>query len=297
MAHPQDNRPLSFRMLVGLNVAILVLSVVVGACFFRGALGFADGVNMFSPYPKISVRIAATPYEYVSDWYNHMNGRVSQAIMDCGLFVYAKAFARTPEAFPWWLMRSLSLFCAMAAPFNFLVPAIGRGNCGLGAILGLYLTILVSWMLSYNVVTYSLWFDVLLTDRFLPIYVISLMCIILHRGWFEQTLFGEALHGALYLFFAVEQFLVTMPILFLAFACSHTHGRLFFSVRDGPWDACGLSEIAHRHRDRWNHNGDFAHSFCRQSLDDSLGNNWGVHRPDLQRGEASATICCRREDG
>jgi len=218
MAHPQDNRPLSFRMLVGLNVAILVLSVVVGACFFRGALGFADGVNMFSPYPKISVRIAATPYEYVSDWYNHMNGRVSQAIMDCGLFVYAKAFARTPEAFPWWLMRSLSLFCAMAAPFNFLVPAIGRGNCGLGAILGLYLTILVSWMLSYNVVTYSLWFDVLLTDRFLPIYVISLMCIILHRGWFEQTLFGEALHGALYLFFAVEQFLVTMPILFLAFA-------------------------------------------------------------------------------
>jgi hypothetical protein len=86
-------------------------------------------------------------------------------------------------------------------------------------------------------------------------------------------------------------------LLFLAFACSHTHGRLFFSVRDGPWDACGLSEIAQRHRDRWNHNGDFAHSFCRQSLDDSLGSNWGVHRPDLQRGEASATICCRREDG
>lgn len=202
-----------------LNLLILLFSLFWGARVFKGAFGFADGINMFSPYPIIGVsgRVVVDFWEYVWDWYNGMNGRTCQAILDGLIFVYSKMFIAAPEDFPWWLTRSLSLFCAIAAPLNFLIPAFRARLISRKATFFMLLAIWGAWTLSNNVVSYALWFDCLLTDRFLLIFLVSVMCLVLYMGYLDQKLYWIVLHGFLYIFLSVEQFMVTVPFLFLAF--------------------------------------------------------------------------------
>lgn len=211
------------RTLLLINILILLFSLGIGACFLRWSLGFADVLNMFSPYPVIdaahgATRIATGAWGYLQDWYNGMNGRVSQALLGCAISAYSKLFASRPEDFPWWLMRALSLFCIIACPLNFMVPAYSIRRVRPTSVFLLLLAIWGSWTLSHNVVSYSLWFDALLTDRFLMIYIVSVMCLAIYKGWLNNKWYLIVLHGCAYMFLAVEQFLLTIPLLFLAFA-------------------------------------------------------------------------------
>jgi hypothetical protein len=205
------------------NVILLAASLVVGRVVYQGAFAYADSLNMLSPYPQLDAAggtsITATSFPaYVAQWYRGLNGRWSQAAMNGAIEAVAKPFVRQPEAFPWWLMRSLSLFCIVATPLNFLAAAgaFGRRRAAFGAVL-LVLAWAI-WSAAQNTYAYSIWFDCLLTDRFVPMYLASLLSVGAARGWPSARPLPLLAFSALYLFVSVEQFLVTMPILLTAFA-------------------------------------------------------------------------------
>jgi hypothetical protein len=114
--------------LVIANVLLLAASLPVGRVLYAGAFAYADALNMLSPYPQLDAaggtNVTATNLaQYVQHWYRGLNGRWSQALMNGALASATKAFGFGPESFPWWMMRSLSLFCMLATPMNLLAGA------------------------------------------------------------------------------------------------------------------------------------------------------------------------------
>lgn len=209
--------------LVITNVLLLVASLVVGRVLYAGAFAYADSLNMLSSYPQLDAaggtNVTATNLaQYVRHWYVGLNGRWSQAVMNGTLASATKVFGFGPESFPWWMMRSLSLFCMLATPINFLAAAGAfarqirpMGVCLLVLAWGI-------WSFAQNTYAYSIWFDCLLTDRFVPMYLASVLAVGVARGWPGRRPLALAGFAAIYLFVAVEQFLVTLPVLLVGYA-------------------------------------------------------------------------------
>ena len=209
--------------LVIANVFLLAASLLAGRVLYAGAFAYADSLNMLSPYPQLDAaggtNVTATSLaQYVQHWYRGLNGRWSQALMNGALASATKAFGFGPESFPWWMMRSLSLFCMLATPMNLLAGAgaLARRIQPIGACL-LVLTWGI-WSSAQNTYAYSLWFDCLLTDRFVPMYLASVLAVGISRGWPGRRPIALAGFAAIYLFVAVEQFMVTLPVLLAGYA-------------------------------------------------------------------------------
>jgi hypothetical protein len=79
------------------------------------------------------------------------------------------------------------------------------------------LAIWMTWSLAPNTMAFSFWFEVLLTDRFLPAYFVSVMLAAVGRGW-PSNARQIAAFGIAYVFLSVEQFLVSLPVLVLGVA-------------------------------------------------------------------------------
>ena len=207
---------LDLRKLLYINLALLGLSLLIGYFLYRTALGWGDSLNMFSPYPHVSMKTnlsSDTMLGYVSSWYSGMNGRWPVAFLNAVGSMFSRKLFFLPEHFPWWAMRSLSLFCCLAAPFNFLfiIKLWIRKLPLLPALLVIY----ALWSFSPNTYSNSITFDCLFTDRFLFVYLISVVAVLIFRkAKFEKIshLLGYSLFG-FFVFF--EQFLVTAPFLFL----------------------------------------------------------------------------------
>jgi len=209
--------------LVIANVLLLTASLLAGRVLYAGAFAYADSLNMLNPYPQFDAAggtnvIATNLAQYVKQWYFGQNGRWSQALMNGILEAGTKTFGFGPESFPWWMMRSLSLFCMLATPMNFLASAgaFARQARPMGVCL-LVLTWGV-WSSAQNTYAYSLWFDCLLTDRFVPMYLASMLAVGVSRGWPSRRPIPLAAFAAIYLFVAVEQFMVTLPVLLAGYA-------------------------------------------------------------------------------
>jgi hypothetical protein len=223
--------------LVIANVLLLAASLLAGRVLYAGAFAYADSLNMLSPYPQLdaagATNVTATNLaQYVQHWYLGLNGRWSQALMNGALSTATKTFGFGPESFPWWMMRSLSLFCMLATPLNFLA--------GAGAFarqirpMGVCLLVLAwgIWSFSQNTYAYSIWFDCLLTDRFVPMYLASVLAVGIARGWPGRRPLALAGFGAVYLFVAIEQFMVTLPVLLAGYAiCGRAPDRAARTLR------------------------------------------------------------------
>jgi hypothetical protein len=207
----------SISGLASLNLLMLVASLILGAILYHGAFGYADALNMYNPAPQLdaasgTTRVASGLPGYVRDWYCGLNGRWGQALMNGSIQMLSRSLVHRPETFPWWLMRSLSLFCLIATPVNFLrgTRQFGSPHRAQGAVL-----LALAWMIwsaANNTYGYSLWFDVLLTDRFVPMYLASVLAVLVGTGWPARRAAPLLAFSALYLLIAVEQFLVTLPI-------------------------------------------------------------------------------------
>jgi hypothetical protein len=230
-----DEGPRLFRRrLFLLNLCALVACVAAGRLLYAGAFGYADVLNMYNPYPQLDAAGASTATahgfgEYVAQWYRGLNGRWGVAVVNAAIELWSKAVVHRPEQFPWWLMRSLSLFCIVTTPLNF-IAAGGQLKRGSFVAAALLLGAWGIWSSSPNTFGYSVWFDALLADRFIPMYVASLLAVALALGPRRGHPAARLAFGAGYVFIAVEQFLVTLPIILAAYAFAGTSGR---TVRRG----------------------------------------------------------------
>jgi hypothetical protein len=206
---------------------------------------------MLNPYPQLDAAggtnvVARNVAEYVRHWYFGLNGRWSQALMNGTLAGVTKLFGFGPESFPWWMMRSLSLFCMLATPLNFLAAA-GAFRPHL-RLMGIFLLAIVwgTWSLSQNTYAYSVWFDCLLTDRFVPMYLTSVLSVGVASGWPTRRPLHLLGFAAVYLFVAVEQFLVTLPVLLAAYALrdlARTSASRAFRIFVGSIALSALSSV------------------------------------------------------
>jgi hypothetical protein len=233
------------RPLLVANLVILLVAIAVGYVVHRGAFGYADALNLYSPYPQLDAangtpKIASTPWRYVRDWYTGLNGRWGQAVMNAAIAAVSRAVRPTPEGFPWWLLRSVSLFCIFAIPLNLLAAAGVVSGAAMVALLAIWMT----WSVAPNTMAYSFWFEVLLTDRFLPAYFVSLMLAAVGNGWPANGR-QVAVFGIAYVFLSVEQFLVSLPVLVLGVALARWEPqRIRSAARWLPILCLGLSAVA-----------------------------------------------------
>lgn len=96
-------------------VGVLIACICLGNFLFQESFPWGDSLNMFSSSPNLNAyspqtMIPNSIFEYISLWYQHMNGRSGQAVLSSFAFWISKNYVDDPFQFPSWIMRSLSLF-------------------------------------------------------------------------------------------------------------------------------------------------------------------------------------------
>jgi len=92
------------------NFSVLVVAMIFARLVFADTLGWGDAMNSMSR--------TVTPWEYIVEWYENQNGRLSQALLGSFVNSLLREYFSTPESFPWWLFRGIWLFAAISAPVN-----------------------------------------------------------------------------------------------------------------------------------------------------------------------------------
>jgi len=222
------------KFLLFAHLGLLIGAIAAGRWLYAGALGQNDILAVVNPYPQVTMadnlahcpinpypqiqvrfgQYAANPFVYVRDWYLGMNGRLPVAIMD-SLLAQAARLCPTPESFPWWLLRALSLYCLLAIPLNLMAAA---GIWARRPAMALILTAAVwsIWIVSPNVYIFSVMFDIILTDRNIQGYVLSWMIMGAVNNWMGRSLWRWGLMGIGIVFVSSEQNLPSVPVLLLA---------------------------------------------------------------------------------
>ncbi|MGO9117106.1 MAG: hypothetical protein ACLQPD_05785 [Desulfomonilaceae bacterium] len=201
------------------NVAILLISLCAGGWLYSGALGWVDALNMCCPYQLIGGgNESLTAWDYVRDWYTGVSGKVFFAFLGSLSCTYSRHFAPTPESFPWWMLRSLSLFCIIAVPVNFIYASrlFGREQVAIGALALASLWAL--WTINNNTYSYSVWFDMLFADKCLPMYLLSLMACGVSSGWFDRNWMRWSIFAIIYVLISYEHLLPSVPLILLAYS-------------------------------------------------------------------------------
>lgn len=227
------------------HLGLLIAAIGCGRWLYAGALGRSDALYAFNPYPLVTIadniaycpvnpfphiaprsgHVVANPFVYVRDWYCGMNGRLSVAIMNSLIAFAAKAGCPTPESFPWWLMRALSLYCLLATPLNFMVAVGWTWAKRPGLTLVLLAAAWSVWIVSPKIYIFTVIFDVLLTDRNIHVYVLSWMLIGVINNWMGRSAWKWGLLAAGILFLGSEQNMLTVPILLMAAAWVGLEGK------------------------------------------------------------------------
>jgi len=197
------------------NVALFVLSIVIGWILYHGQMGSGDALILFSP------NYASAPLQEVWTWYTTINGRLSQALTAI-IFWPFSYFSNSPENFPYWIPRSLMLFCMLTIPLNLIFILCRTAACGFREFWFLFCLLFMVWSVNPVIYNNSIWFEFNFGAYYLPIYLITLACwIMLHIDWSKATKISYWLiHSLIYVFISLygEQYIPTVPILFLTMA-------------------------------------------------------------------------------
>lgn len=207
-----------FRWITILKIEMFVLafSIVFGYFIFSETLGWGDSLSFFSRPLSIS--------EFIRLWWVELNGRMGQAALCAIGLLPLRWMSSTPENFPWWLVRSVDLFCILSAPLlmvaalqNVVIPRTWLSRCLLIVALG------VVWTLNPRVSETSTLFSVAdLIGYSGPIFLIALAFFVLrklnpHLFTKRSMVIGIILAS---FFFATlgEQYLMVFPVLVLGVA-------------------------------------------------------------------------------
>ena len=238
MATALKTMPAWQRFLLFAHASLLSAVLVCGHWLYADALGQSDALTLFNPYPQTSIadnlahypvnpfpqiqprsgHIASNPFIYVWDWYNGMNGRLSVAMMDSLIALASKWWCPTPESFPWWLMRALSLYCLLATPLTFMVAVGWAWAKRPGMTLVLLAAVWSAWIVSPKIYIFTVVFDVLFTDRNIHEYVLAWMFIGVISNWMGKSVWKWGWLAAGILFVNSEQNMFSVPILLMAAA-------------------------------------------------------------------------------
>ncbi|MDD5482442.1 MAG: hypothetical protein PHP98_02135 [Kiritimatiellae bacterium] len=229
--------PWKYSLLLA-HAGLLIAAITAGRWLYDGAFGQGDVLAVINPCPQVTIadniahypvnpypqiqprsgHVASNPFVYVWDWYAGMNGRVSTAIMDSFIALAAKKWCPTPESFPWWLMRSLSMYCLLAAALNFLYAVGWIWARRPGMTIVLLAAVWSIWALSPGVYVFSAMYDILLTDRNIHTYALSWMVIGAIRNWPAKSAWRWGIMAAGVLFLAADLYLFSTPVLLIAAA-------------------------------------------------------------------------------
>ncbi len=242
------------------HVGLLIASIVLGRWLYAGALGRSDALTVFNPYPLVTIadniayypvnpypnidsrsgHVVSNPFVYVWDWYCGFNGRLSTGVMNSLIALAAKGWCPTPESFPWWLMRALSLYCLLATPLNFMVAVGWAWAKRPGRTLVLLAAVWSVWIVSPKIYIFTVIFDVLLTDRNIHEYVLAWMMLGVMSNWMGRSAWKWGLLAAGILFLSSEQNMFSVPILLLAAAWVGLDEKNGLG-RSWRWQACFYS--------------------------------------------------------
>ncbi|MFH1478101.1 MAG: hypothetical protein ABIH24_11525 [Verrucomicrobiota bacterium] len=226
------------RFLLFTHAGLLIIALVCGRWLYAGALGRSDALYALNPYPLVTTadniayypanpfpnikprsgHVVSNPFVYVRDWYCGLNGRISVAVINSLIAFSAKAGCPTPESFPWWLMRALSLYCLLATPLNFMVALGWAWAKRPGRALVLLAAVGAIWIVSPKIYIFTVIFDVLLTDRIAFIYMLTWMFMGVLNNWMGRSAWKWGLLAAGILFLSSEQNMFSVPILLMAAA-------------------------------------------------------------------------------
>ena len=226
------------RFLLFAHLGLLIAAIAFGRWLYAGALGQSDVLTVFNPYPQVagsdilvhypvnpyphintrSGHIVSNTFVYVRDWYQGLNGRLSVAIMNGLISRAAKQWCPTPESFPWWLMRALSLYCLLAMSLNFMAAVGWIWAKRPGMTLVLLAAVWSVWIVNPKIYVFSVIYDCLLTDRYVHGYLLSWMIIGVIHNWMGRSAWKWGLLAAGILFLGSEQDLFSVPVLLMAAA-------------------------------------------------------------------------------
>lgn len=212
---------MSGRAIAASTIALLGTCLIVGYLLYAGrvAARWGDDWTAFGPSPSQSGWVALV------DWYMNSNGRVGNGLL--------LALVRTPldlprfgpDDFPWWLILSLSAFCAVATPFNLVLAAsrLARKCFSSWELIAAAGAATVIWTIgpaTYSTTTYP----VLLTFT-AAVYAASLALLL--YVWQPNDRRTLVTAGSLYVFASLsfEQLLTSLPVLFGAAAVSMSWRR------------------------------------------------------------------------
>ena len=248
------------RFLLLAHVGLLIAAIVAGRWLYAGALGRSDALYALNSYPLVTTadnvafypvnpfpnitprsgHVVSNPFMYVWDWYCGLNGRLSVAVVNSLISQAAKQWCPTPESFPWWLMRALSLYCLLATPLNLMVAVGWAWAKRPGRTLVLLAAVWAVWIVSPKVYVFTVIFDVLLTDRIAFIYVLTWMIMGVLNNWMGRSTWKWGLLAVGILFLSSEQNMFSVPILLMAAAWVGLEGKPG-NARSWGWQACFYS--------------------------------------------------------
>jgi hypothetical protein len=201
------------RPVTAFNVGLLFLSLIVGYWLYAGKIsaGIGDDWVVFSP------KVFSSEWRFLSDWYFGLNaGRIGGALLSIifRLPNYVREFS--PEAFPWWLIYSTSLFCTIASPINLGFAVRRITNINRSETIFLLFALCALW--TVNGMVYDVTLMAVTVSGRLAIYILTFMLYLLPsydmvtpKRWKFWALFSV---GYLVCSLSFEQLLISLPILF-----------------------------------------------------------------------------------
>ena len=155
-----------------LHILVLPLSLGMGRLLCGTDLGWSDSLVLARP-------VHSSAAEYVSHWYTHLNGRLSQAVV-ASLAQPLSSFSPTPESFPFWLFTGLSLSCILLTAL-LIGSSVSRASGAATPGLVVAIVILAVWGVNgalFENITYRHF--AIFIDYPLPTYLTAF--------WFRRTL-------------------------------------------------------------------------------------------------------------
>jgi hypothetical protein len=225
-----------------LNILVFLLILFLGKNIYIDLLGSGDSLNMWSPHPHLDfsgkqLNKPGNIFKYIQLYYSGQNGRVGAAILNSMVWCYSDFFIQDPQDFPWWLFPTLSLFCLIIIPFNFLflknyVPVQLRK-----VFIFIFFFFLVGfWTFNNLIYSYSVAIGALFTGYFFPIYFLSLVSGKCYKenSWERKGLKILMAFSFIFVGLFTEHFLVSLPFFFFALfflQIDNAYFRDFFLLR------------------------------------------------------------------
>ncbi|ATH06721.1 hypothetical protein BIY24_01835 [Halobacteriovorax marinus] len=206
----------NFKVIGAVNLVIFVVVLYLSYFFWKDAMAFSDGMNLYSAYPMTNAvknEVTAGFLNYFKGWYVGMNGRFLPNFFGALVHELVVLFNIGPEEFPSWVLRGGSIFCNLMMPINILFAVLVMWGHELYLWLFTLMIIFLSYFFNAMIFTHLAFFDVLFFDRSLPMYLCSIFFLLILSDVRTKTVCIIG-YFILAIFFS-EQFLVSVSFIFI----------------------------------------------------------------------------------